>query len=155
MSLSASKRLISLAEKNQPASSHGISLDDVAKIHLTDDIKTDILTCLYDVDPTENFWGVWFCEGLVSAGKLDSKLAAALVQQLPSLAKAPNPQIRAELIPILVMLPDLFPKFRGWMMQFLRDDSPSVRQARLMNSHTFLGQTEISPLIPFKDDPYV
>jgi hypothetical protein len=156
MSVPASKRLITLAERNQSSPpSHGVSLEDIGRIQVTAEVTQDILTCLYDLDLSENFWGVWFCEGLAAARKIDDKLLDALVSQFPYLSRTSNPQTKAELVALLVMLGKRVPKFSEYMMQFLRDESASVRQSALMNSHTFLEETGIAPLVPFKDDPYI
>jgi hypothetical protein len=154
MNSSASARLLTLAEAIEPPSP-GISLDVVGKIKMDERVRADILTCLYDVNPLEVSWGLWFCEGLIMADKLDGAIAQALLQQIPFLLKSGNSKVRSDVVSVLIKLRSRLPKYRDWMLQCLRDSYPTVRMAALLNSQTFLKAKEIDPLLTFKEDDYL
>lgn len=154
MNATASQRLIKLVPREDP-SFPAISLEDVAKVQVDAKMRTDIMQCLYDVDPAEIFWGLWFCEALLSLGKLDNRMRDALIQQIPSFLKSGNVKIRSAVVPIVIKLREELPEYRDWMLQCLRDTDPTVRWDVLMNSQTFLKPREIEPLLAFKDDDYL
>lgn len=154
MSSLASQRLIDLAKKHE-ACAIGISVEATGKIEVAEQVKADILTCLYDTDHAEVGWGLWFCKCLLKAGKLDRSVADAIVQRLPSLIKSDDQKIRAETVEVLVLVRDRVPEYRNWMLQCMRDKNPTVRWDALLNSQTFLKPKEIEPLLAFKDDDYL
>lgn len=153
MAPTASERLIRLVKK-QPGSL-GISLKAAGGIPMDEAVRTDILTCLFDVNDSEVGWGLTFCQGLLSEGKCDDEIENTLIQRLPEFLKSNAPEIRSEAVNLLIMLRKRFPTYRHWMLPSLQDPCPTIRRQALMNSQTFLEPGEIEPLVAFRDDNYL
>jgi hypothetical protein len=152
--MTASERLVQRVPMKDP-SSCGISYEETANIQVDEQVRADILSCLYDVNPSEVRWGLWFCESLLMAGKLDDHIENALIQQIPSLLKSEDPKLRGEVVRVVVKLRGQLPEYRDWMLQCLRDSYSSVRNHALLNSQTFLKPKEIEPLLAFEKDDYL
>jgi len=153
MDTTASQRLIKLVPRKDP-SWPGISHEDTARIQVDEKVRTDILSCLYDVNPSEVGWGLWFCESLLAAGKLDSRIKEALIQQVPSLLKCEDAKIKSDVLPLVIRLRGELPEYRNLLLQCLQDSSPVVRKLALLNSETFLNSREIEPLLAFNGQPF-
>jgi hypothetical protein len=148
----ASNRLIELTQENE-VSPEGVSLDAIGKIEVTNQVRVDILTCLYSIEPSDVWWGVWFCAGLIMVRKLDDKLRQGLMKRLPVLLQCDEAHMRAESVHLLVALHSEFPDYRNWMLRALQDSSWTVRQNALLNCESFLRPKEIEPLLIFAKDP--
>src|SRR5437879_6249745 len=110
MGSKASERLINAATLLEPHAL-GISAEAIGKIQVDDGMRQDLLRCLYDIDPAETLWGLYFCQGLLAAAKLDENITNVLIQQAPSLLESADNSTRVELVRILFMLRRKLPRY--------------------------------------------
>jgi hypothetical protein len=145
--------LIRIAQRDEPDAC-GISLDAAGRVPLDDNVRNNILTCLYDLDTDENRWGLWFSYGLLAAHRCDADIKKALIDRLPSFMGSPDYNVRAEAINVLICLRKAVPQYREWMLRALGDPYHGVRLLALVNCTTFLRTNEIEPLLKLKDDDW-
>lgn len=144
----ASAILIRIAEVNPG----GISLAEAGRIPIRDDVRDAVLTCLYDTDPEEVRWGIWFAHGLQVAQRTDSAVTAALLERLPRLMEFNDQNVRKEALPVLILLRERMPGYRELMVRSLDDQDREVRCMTLRSSSTFLRAREVEPLLRFQTD---
>lgn len=150
----ASKRLINRAKKFSPGSP-GVGLEDIGRLVPDRALEADLAECLTSDDPTENLWGLFFCEGLHIAAKLAESTKLVLLPRIPVLRKSPDDQTRSATVPVEVSLRESLPKFKEWMLEHLTDKYVGVRKYALGHAEEFLSSGEIEALLPFVDDPYI
>jgi hypothetical protein len=143
----SSQDLIRITKKEPDAL--GISLEAAGKIPLDDAARNSILKCLFDTDPDEIGWGLWFCQGLLAAGRLDPIITDTLIQHLADLVESNDYRIRKS-----TRLRNRVPQYNDWMRRFLRDPYHHVRCIALLNCKKFLPKGEVAPLLNFRTDPH-
>ena len=140
----ASEYLLNLVENPDP-SSLGANLDTVSQVQLNEEVTANVLHCLYDTEPLEVFWGLWFCEGLLMAGKLSAPLEDAVIQQLPHFLRFEDDRPKNQALRMAILLREKVPQYCDVMLEHLRDPDGTVRTIALSNCHTFLRACLKSP----------
>ncbi len=136
---------------------NSVSLEDVGKLKLTDDLCQDILNCLNSDKDVDVKFGIFFCEGLAKAEQLNS-LSKQWMQQFAQaferLLKHNSGQVRGGATALITQFQSYYLDYRGLMLRCLQDSSSSVRSAALNAYRSYLHPKEIQPLLPFQEDSY-
>lgn len=133
----------------------GPSLEDVGRIPIVPALINDLAAALDSNDLTDQKVGLFFCEGLLLLVPQDSELAKVVAPRIERLTHSGDELVRSVAVPAFIHLRQQVPAYRERMLEFVKDLAPSVRNAALCASQTFLSTGEVLPLISFQNDHYV
>jgi hypothetical protein len=154
MSKIASERLLERAQQVK-SDALGVSVADIARIPLNDEMLDDIKECLAKSDAVNELkWGLWFALGILDSHP-PQEFLKWLVPKVPAWLSHKDWAVREGALDIFIRLRDSYKNYREIMLKMLEDTEPTVRRRVLGMYQTFLTRHDVSTLLNFQNDRYM